>query len=256
MGEVPGERPFAIRALFVEEGIFLLQFLDEERVHLLEPNAIIRTDDHLARLDPRGVDAEAAMQRVRSGIGVREKVGSGIRDFSLGVEVGLKLRPLVTEVLLAILGVYLVFVEKDVAHARESGLLERRLLLGKRHGMTEDFSRSLVRARDDAVVSPAFRHDELDLLLVGEEGVKKVAIILDRVFRDVDHVPEQKDHGRPRLLPKRICFPAHERRRLALVTGGDDLVDGFVPPVDGGEIDVNVVPLFHDTIITFFQLKH
>ena len=69
------------------------------------------------------------MQRVRSRIGVREKVGSGIAYFSLGIEVGLKLRPLVTEVLLAILGVYLVFVEKDVAHAWESRLLERGLLL-------------------------------------------------------------------------------------------------------------------------------
>ena len=122
--------------------------------------------------------------------------------------------------------------------------------------MTEDFSRSLVRARDDAVVRPALGNDKLDLLILGEEGVEKVAIILDRVFRDVDHVPEQKDHGRPRLLPQGVSLAAHERRRLALMAGRDDLVDGFVPPVDGGEVDMNVVPLFHGNIITKFHLKH
>ena len=122
--------------------------------------------------------------------------------------------------------------------------------------MTEDLAGSLVRARHDAVVCPAFRDDELDLLVIGEEGVEKVAIILNRVFRDVDDIPEQKDHGRPRLLPKGVGFPAHEGRRLALVARGDDLVYRLVPPVDGGEIDVNVVPLFHISIITNFSLKH
>ena len=196
------------------------------------------------------------MQGVRARIRVRQEVGAGIAYLSLGVEVRLELAPFVPEVLLAVLRVYLVFVEQNVSHARESGLLERGLLLGKGHGVTEDFSGPLVRARDDAVVRPAFGHDELDSLIVGEEGVEKIAIILDGILGHVDHVPEQKDHGRARLLPQGVSLAPHERRRLALVTGRDDLVYRLVPPVDGREIDVQIVPLFHVKIITFFILKH
>ena len=249
LGEIAGEGPGSISPVFVEEGVLLLEFLHEPRVHLLEPNRVIRTHDHLPGLYPGGIYPEPAVQRIRPGIGVGQEVGAGVRNFPLGVEIRLEFRPLVFEVGFPVLRVDFVLIEQDISDAGEGGLLQSRLLFGEGHRVAKHFSASFVLAGDDAVLAFRLRDDEVHLLRFRDEWVEQVAIELDRGRSNVHRVAEKQNDRRPGFLPKGKNLSAHERRRFPLVPSRDDLIDWLVPSIDGGVVDVNVIPILHTLII-------